>query len=299
METDRTSGRIVVGVDGSEGSAKALRWAAREARLHDWSIHLIHSGSVPYVEYPDLGYIDPGPFDAAARAVLDDAIATLAEFEPAASISKASVMHDDAATALLTVADGAELLVVGSRGHGGFARLLLGSVSQRCVDHAPCPTAVIPAGWSPDGDGRVVVGVDGSQPSYEALHWAVAESTFRGARLDVVHGYDYHPIVTPFGVGVPVNRDDLEKASRVLLEQMVAGVVHCGSDRTEVVELIASPSSAARALLESADGADLLVVGSRGRGTFRGLLLGSVSRQCVHHSTCPIVVVRPRQASSD
>ncbi len=172
---------------------------------------------------------------------------------------------------------------------------MLGSVSQRCLDHAACPIAVIPAGWASSNAARVVVGVDGSQPSYDALHWAVREATLRDAHLDVVNGYDYHPVIAPFGPVVALPRDEVEKASRALMERMVPGAVGHG-DGPHAVELIASPASAARALLETANGADLLVVGSRGHGTFRGLLLGSVSRQCAHHAPCPIVVVRPRPA---
>jgi nucleotide-binding universal stress UspA family protein len=295
MESDRTNGRIVVGVDGSAGSVTALRWAAREAHLHDWSLHLVHAGSVPYTEYPDLGHVDLAPFDAEARRILDAAAASLAD-QPAAPAMSTSLVHEDAATALLTAADDADLLVVGSRGHGGFASLLLGSVSQRCVDHAPCPTAVIPATWEPSGTRRVVVGVDGSQPSYDALHWAVAESALLGARLDVVHGYHFRPTVTPFGLAVPVHEDEIEKASLSLLEHMVDGVRNDRSQPGDIAT-IASRSSATRALLETAEGAELVVVGSRGRGTFRGLLLGSVSRQCVHHAPCPIVVVRSRRGT--
>lgn len=298
VERERIDGRIVVGVDGSEASRRALHWAARTAFRHGWSLHLLHAGKVPYMEYPDLGHLDPAPFEAEAHGVLDAATAALADLEPTAPVSSAVVVHDDAATALLAAGEDAELLVVGSRGRGGFASLLLGSVSQRCVDHAPCPTAVVPATWSPNGVGRVVVGVDGSQPSYDALRWAAAEATLLGARLDVVHGYHFRPVVTPFGAAVPVYREDVEKASQALLEQMVGDTVRRRDDQPPHIELIASPSSAAHALLETADGADLLVVGSRGHGTFRGLLLGSVSRQCVHHTPCPIVVVRPRRAAS-
>ena len=266
MERNHNDGRIVIGVDGSKSSLRALQWAADEAMRHGSSLDLLHAWKVPYSLHDDVENFDVAPFKADARTILDDAIATLARLVPGAPACRSSLVHeDDAGVALLGAAEDAELLVVGSRGRGGFSGLLLGSVSRRCLAYAPCPVAVVPPGWEPDGDGRVVVGIDGSQPSYGALHWAVNEAVRRNARLDVVNAYHYHLPVAPFGVVVEVDRDELDKASRVLLEEMVDGALRRCEARPPDVQLIASPSSAARALLETAEGADLLVVGSRGR----------------------------------
>ncbi len=138
-----------------------------------------------------------------------------------------------------------------------------------------------------------MVGVDGSEPSYAALHWAYAEAARHDARLEVVNAYDEHLYVSPFGPIVAVDPNELEKSSRALLEKMTAGVGGRGGARPRSVELVPCSAGATRALLETADGADLLVVGSRGRGTVRGVVLGSVSQQCLHHTCCPLVVVRP------
>jgi nucleotide-binding universal stress UspA family protein len=278
MERNHNDGRIVVGVDGSKSSLRALQWAAEEAMRDGSSLDLIHAWKVPYSIHDDVKHFDVAPFKAEAQTILDDAMATLAG------------LGADKTT---------KTLVVGSRGRSDFSGLLLGSVSRRCLEYAPCPVAVVPPGWEPDGDGRVVVGIDGSQPSYGALHWAVNEAVRRNARLDVVNAYHYRLPVAPFGVVVEVDRDELDKASRALLEEMVDGALRRGDAGQPDVQLIASPSSAARALLDTADGADLLVVGSRGRGTLRGMLLGSVSQQCIHHASCPVVVVRPRPTAQE
>jgi nucleotide-binding universal stress UspA family protein len=290
MTRNPDEARIVVGVDGSPASKLALRWAADEAIIRGVGLDIIHAWRTHHSMYPDGGHVDPAPFELEARAVLDDAVASLSGLAAAPSDVRALLAEDDAATALLREAADAALLVLGSRGRGGFAGLLLGSVSQRCVDHAPCPLAVITSTWDGTTQRRVVVGVDGSDASYGALHWAIAEAARREAQLDVVNAYGFHQYPSPYGPTVAVDPGQLEKSSKSMLEEMVAGAFG-RSGPTAAVELISASLTPAPALLESAKGADLLVVGSRGRGTFRGLMLGSVSQQCVHHAPCPVVVV--------
>jgi nucleotide-binding universal stress UspA family protein len=120
----------------------------------------------------------------------------------------------------------------------------------------------------------------------------VAEAARHSARLDVVNAYDHDHAALPIGAMADLDEGGFEKASRALVEEMVAGAVGRGDPQPTGVEVISSPSGPARALIETAKGADLLVVGSRGRGSVRGLLLGSVSQQCVHHAPCPVVVTR-------
>lgn len=297
MEHARAGHAIVVGVDGSLPSKQALLWAAHEAIRRGARLDVVDAWTVPYTMYPD-GLADPKPYEAAGSAVLEDAMRSLAEGEVVPPEVHPVLIDDLPANALVRAARGCDLLVVGSRGHGGFGGLLLGSVSQRCVAHAPCPVAVVPPTWTADDSRRVVVGVDGSDASFGALHWAVAEAVRRDARLDVVNAYENHHVVSPVVPLVAVHRDELEKSSQALMEEMVAAALGPAGARSRPVELLSSPAGAARALLDVARGADLLVVGSRGRGTCRGLLLGSVSQQCVHHAPCPVVVVRPLEASS-
>jgi nucleotide-binding universal stress UspA family protein len=295
-EERAAGGRVVVGVDGSEPANVALRWAAEEAFRRGASLDVVHAWLTPY---PLAAYdmsLDPDELESAARTLLDtvvdDALSSIGE---APSDVRRLVIQDEGAEALDQVAEGADLLVVGSRGRGGFSDLLVGSVSLKAVQTAPCPVVVVPAEWDGTATGRILVGVDGSQPSYGALNWAVVEAGLRGARLDVVHAYDYPQMVTPFGPVMAIDWETIDKASRDLLEEMIAGAVGAAETPPESVESISVNGSAARSLLEAAQGADLLVVGSRGRGTLRGLLLGSVSQQCVHHASCPVAVVRPRE----
>lgn len=136
--------------------------------------------------------------------------------------------------------------------------------------------------------GVVVVGVDGSQEAQLALTWAAEEAKLRGARLRVVHVWSY--LAQPGESFDPTYGDD---DARRLLEESVAGL------RDEVdVELAPVCDLPARGLLDSAQDADLLVVGARGMGGFRGLLLGSVSQQVAQHSPCPVVIVPQREDSS-
>jgi nucleotide-binding universal stress UspA family protein len=284
---------IVVGVDGSVGAQRALRWAAAEAVAWGVGLDVMHAWETPYPLYPQEIFADPAPFEEAAHALLDDAVESLVPPVLVPAHVRAVLVEDAPATALIRAGTSADLIVVGARGHGGFAALRLGSVSHKCVQHASCSVAVVPPTWSRDDHDRVVVGVDGSEPSRLALAWALSEAARRRAELVVLHAVDYGQLVTPFGPPVHVDREELEKSSRLLLEEMLRGLPpDAGSPRS--MALVAATTGAVRALLEAAHDADLLVVGARGRGGFRGLLLGSVSRQCVDHAPCPVVVVRPR-----
>jgi nucleotide-binding universal stress UspA family protein len=134
----------------------------------------------------------------------------------------------------------------------------------------------------------IVVGVDGSEESKAALRWAVEEARLRGAPLRAVYAWSL-PYVE--GLGLAPTEDELEsheRDGRGLLDAVIAEVGSEGVD----IERAAVQGGPARVLVEAAEGADLLVVGSRGHGGFTGLLLGSVSQQCAHHATCPVVIVR-------
>ena len=133
--------RIVVGVDRSRGAEAALRWAADEARLRGADLEVVHC----WANYPigtELAYVDPTLFEEGAATVLTEALAHLGDVDGVEV--KSRLVRGAAAPALLDAGDGAALLVVGARGHGGFTGLLLGSVSQQVSHHAPCPVVIVP-----------------------------------------------------------------------------------------------------------------------------------------------------------
>jgi len=142
--------------------------------------------------------------------------------------------------------------------------------------------------------GRIVVGVDGSTGSVEALRWAVDEARRRGDTVEAVAVWHY-PVLTAdalSGSATPVDVETLAGNARAALEDTLARAVPDEADRAAVTRTVVE-GSPGHALVEAARGAGLLVVGSRGLGGFAGLLLGSVSNHCVHHAGCPVTVVRP------
>jgi nucleotide-binding universal stress UspA family protein len=291
------AGLITVGIDGSERAREALRFALAEARLRHaklrvvtaWRIPPLTANGVGAIPVHDLLYEELG---ASARQLLDaeldavDAGASRLEIEP-------RVVRGNAADALVKSSADADMLVVGSHGRGTVAGLLLGSVSEACIHHAACPVAVVHA-FKTARHGRIVVGVDGSRGSRAAFAWAADECRLRNATLHTVVAYE-----DQWGslAGRIANSDILleleatvaHDAKRTLTSAIAAvpqGVVATG----ETVR-----SSPARALLEKATDADLLVVGSRGHGGMASLLLGSVSRRCAADGPNVTVVV-PRTA---
>jgi nucleotide-binding universal stress UspA family protein len=282
--------QIVVGVDGSDQSAAALRWAAREADLrgHDlvavlvWDLFNQHHADGTHRFDPEYGADEA---DAALAAAVEAALGA----DAAATVVR-RVVCDVPAPGLLAAADQADLLVVGARGLGGFRDLLLGSVSQQCLHHARIPMAIV-RGDSSEAGGRerVVVGVDGSEPYEAALRWALDEGAARKAVVQVVHAWERPVIYGPVG-GVPGSAmGAIESGAHRLVEDMVERL---GEEAASVeVERTVVPGGPAPSLLDAAEGADLVVVGRRGLGGFGRLLLGSVSEHVARHAPCPVVVV--------
>lgn len=144
---------------------------------------------------------------------------------------------------------------------------------------------------SKTGHARIVVGVDASDHARRALRWAVDEARLRAARVEAVHAWHYPYLPTPPYMLPPVpGSDDVEQAARAELERTLADIDTTGLV-APVEPILVWDSNPANALLDAAKGADMLVVGCRGRGGFAGLLLGSVSQEVAHHATCPVVIV--------
>jgi nucleotide-binding universal stress UspA family protein len=286
-------GRIVVGVDESAGAAAALRWAAHEAEVHGWSLNAVLAWTFLDQHHVTVGEpFDPSYGEADALAALDSIVDAALGTARGATVDQ-RVINDHAAPALLEASEGADLLVVGARGLGRLQSLLLGSVSQQCLHHARSPVAVVRDGTehSREGIARVVVGIDGSHTAGRALDWALNEGRFHQATVEVVHAW-----AVPYGVGEPFvavafDSTPLEDAARRTLNAAVESADTRGLP-APVTRTLAFGSAAA-SILQAAEGADLVVVGSRGLGGFKGLLLGSVSYHVAQHATCPIVVLPP------
>ncbi len=282
---------IAVGVDESDGAGEALRWALREADARDAVLT-----AVLVWGWLDQHHLDPGqPFDpeyheADALAALEQIVAKhLPEGVPDGI--RLRVVSEFAGPGLVQAAADADLLVVGARGMGGFKGLLLGSVSQHCLHHAPCPVALVKYEDTPSTTiERIVVGLDGSATARRALSWAVEAGRAHGARVEVVHAW--HPsYVSPMDAYVISGTDIIEEGAGRFLDDTLATVDSSGLPApVEGTFVLATPG---HAILDAAEHAELIVVGSRRQSAAGCLFLGSTSLQVVHHAPCPVVVVPP------
>ncbi|MGO8873771.1 MAG: universal stress protein [Acidimicrobiales bacterium] len=276
---------IVVGVDGSEGADLALDWAAAEALRSGAGLTVVGAWS-----YGGHLRSTPSPSDEAAAVVEAARVRLVRGFAEVAVAGE--VREGTPAFVLIEAALDADLLVVGARGLGGFHGLPLGSVAQHCLTHGACPVAIVrPSERHPDialSLRRIVVGVDGSEGADLALDWAVDEARRAGRGLDVVASRVFTGTAGwLFTVDVGV----LEAAAEVA-DAAVAHVARVAPGLDVRREVREEPPAVA--LTAASRGAELLVVGSRGLGGFRGLLLGSVSQYVGHHAHCTVVVVRGR-----
>ena len=280
--------KIVVGVDGSTGAADALRWAVAEGARRRWPVEAVLCWTYLDQRHPagSPATFDPAYGTDAAAAALDTIV--LEALGEGAGCVRPAVVNDHPGPGLVERAGPDDLLVVGARGLGAVRGALLGSVSAYCLRHTRGAVAVIRPGMTPAvaDRGRVVVGVDGSDDAVRALAWAAGEARLRDATLVVVHAWSLPAIALPYVTDATPIRD----AAGELVEAALRGAgVDAATDDVQVCVVTGSPAAA---VLEMAEHADLVVVGSRGRDGFRGLLLGSVSHQVATHASCPVVVVR-------
>jgi nucleotide-binding universal stress UspA family protein len=285
---------IVVGVDSSDDAGAALAWAATEARQRDATLLVVHAYWVPLAYVHDdavVASIDPELHEQAGQE-LERILEASAPLLTGLHVVRR--LHPRvAAQALIDEAAAADLLVVGRRGAGGFKGLLLGSTAEHCARHAQGPVVVVPA---PLGEprGRVVVGVDGSNVAERALAWAGDRAEARGATLEVVSVYETYDAPGPYGgefmrIASPASEQRFrQRAEQRVADALAAVELPPGLD----VEVEVSDGHPVEVLLARARRADLVVTGSRGLGGVSGLLLGSVSRQLLHHAECPVAVVR-------
>lgn len=291
---------IVVGVDGSLPALHAVRWAAGEAQRRGAPLRLVHACNVVPVRHP-VRLAPPSEFRDAilteGRHWLNTAADTARRAVPGVA---PSTDLRDGGTAEILVAESAsaQLVVLGSRGLGGFAGLLLGSVTLALAAHAHCPVVVMPTSTvscAPADHGPVVVGVDGSALSEAAVEFAFMAAAMRGAPLHAVHTWLDLDMAATWAPRLAAAPDAIDWAALKAEEtQLLDDTLIGWRDKFPDVELrrFVERDRPQHALLRRASGAQLLVVGSRGRAALTGLGLGSVSQTLLHHATCPVAVMR-------
>lgn len=284
---------IVVGVDGSPNSVEALRWAHAEAGVRGGHLVALFAWGFVPPGHPgdghafDVGY-GSGQADAALAAAIVEALGP-----DAAGPVERRVVCGPAAGELLAAGVGAELVVVGARGVGGVRGLLLGSVSRRLLHQTRGPLAIVRSPTTgPSGagrPGRIVVGFDGSDSAGRALGWAADEARRRHAHLDVLRAYRVlYPAAAPLA-GYPAEVDAVADEARTELDLALAGLDQSGLPTLVTGHLVSG--AAAPAILDAAGDADLVVLGTHGRGAVAGALVGSVTHHVAHHARVPMVVV--------
>jgi nucleotide-binding universal stress UspA family protein len=285
--------KIIVGVDGSDTSFTALRWAVDEAHRRHTELRVVTCYMLPGFAGLD-GAVYPGSVDFdtlkdSGADVVNRAVAYVESIDRELNVDGVAVLSAPV-PGITDSAEPGDEIVIGATGHSGFLGGLLGSVATGVVHRAHVPVIVVPAGWKAGPIHKIVVGVDGSRESLAALDWAYTAAARSGAELMVVHAWLYpYPIsdASPREVRKPMEFDaatELERCLEILRPRLARDGVTVHSRLYE--------ESPVDALLAEAKDADLIVVGSRGRGGLRARLLGSVSRTTMQHAHCPVAVVR-------
>lgn len=280
----------------------AVDWAAAAARTHGWAIHLVCAYSLPSfaASTMDGGFaaIDESRVRSSADEVLDAAEERLGE---GLNVTR-SVETGDPTTVLADMSRDASLVVIGKRRGGGLADRILGAVSSALPPHAYCPTVVVPyaANARPNIPvRRIVVGMDGSDAARIALGAAINEAIAWKADLTVVSAV---PLATggaalSWGLA-PMDPDELLADVQSGLDEIVgAALAEVGEAASGLsVDKHALGGSGAALMTEFSTAVDMVVVGTRGRGGFAGLLLGSTSQSVIQHAQCPVLVVPSKLA---
>lgn len=286
-------GRILVGLDGSERGRVAARWAAAWAEQLSCALTLV--AVLPEVGRGGMAALQQAD---ALKSLRGEVVTHLAEVRTELTGSHAGlevaelVESGMPASVLVRLAESAPAVVIGTRGLRGFRAMALGAVADHVVTHAHAPVVVVPGTADLASGGAVAVGVDGSPESLRALTVAAEEAARRRRRLQVISVWDG-------GGHMPYARvilDQIGEAQAVDPDGVIAAAVSA-AERDHpglTVERVIGQGRAAEVLVRASRPACLLVVASRGRGTFPGMVLGSTSRAVAQHSECPVLVVRDR-----
>lgn len=304
MPAQGKSHGIVVGIDGSPPSNAAVAWAARDAALRSIPLTLVHV-TAPAVAAAPTGVAVPSlmamPVIAEyTRWQRENAEQVIADARKIASDTDAGsgppevetrILDSSPTPALLELSKDAEMLVAGCRGQGAVDRALLGSVSSALVHHAHCPVAIVHDEEFPSAKAPVLVGVDGSPTSERATELAFDEASRRGVELIALHAWSDMPILGfPSINWSPAETENIKSAEKEVLAERLAGFQERYPD--VAVRRVVVADRPSYQLLKHAESAQLVVVGSHGRGGFAGMLLGSVANAVVNSARVPVIVVR-------
>jgi nucleotide-binding universal stress UspA family protein len=290
-------GSLTVGVDGSDDSSCALRWAAREATRRGCALRVVHTYSIPYygAEFGGLPVYSELSLEAlrsSHETLVRDQLAGVVATYPQLEIETV-VEAGWAVGAILERSSDADLTVVGASGSGSLAAVL-GSVAHGVAHRSKRPVVLVP-NRPVTGDVKTIfVGSDGSGPSAAAVDWALTEAELWGAELTVVHAWEYPYLGPRTGTAEPAELMKLDAAHA--LADAVAELRVRRPDATAKIHGKLVTGSTAAALADAAADSDLLVVGSRGRGALKSVLLGSTSSAVIHRATCPVAVIHATEA---
>ncbi|MBK1782832.1 universal stress protein [Prauserella sp. ASG 168] len=291
----------MAGVDGSPAALRAVRWAADTAAQHRVPLHLVHAAG-----YPDLytGESVPPPARFTEDLRLQRWEFLHAAREVAAETSGVEIHTvfepDPPIPSLIHTSRAARMIVLGSSGHSGLYGLLIGSTTLALVTHAHCPVVAVrgDATQVPErGDPRpVVVGIDGSPLSERAIGYAFDEACFRDVELVAVHTWSDADTAVFSEARRHFDWEPVRDTEERRLAERLAGWRERYPDVH--VRRVLAKDRPRHELLDWSRRAQLVVVGSRGRGGFRGMLLGSTSQALVHNAECPVMIARPLPAQS-
>ncbi|MDV2476758.1 universal stress protein [Rhodococcus zopfii] len=286
---------VVAGLDGSATAAAAARWAAALAARLDLPLRLVHALPSEGIFYSESAVlIQSQMFDqlrADGEKLLADVSDLIRAEQPGLTV-ESYIGPGPATNSLLEAADDAHVVVVGATGAGAIENFLLGSTVLRIANHAPCPVVV----WRGDNtnplpnDKPIVVGVDGSELSSTAVAHAFKLADALGVPLVAAHSWIGDAALGTGATAALVDWDAVQESETAVFAEALAGK----QDEYPDVEVrrVVERGPAAKVLLGQLDDAQLVVVGSHGRGQFAAALLGSTSQNLVHKAPCPVLIAR-------
>lgn len=287
--TERTA-TVVVGAEGTTSSQDALVWAAKAAAARDAELSVVYAMTFPMSAY-EIAFDDA--IEQHAKEVVDAAVERAREVSPGLQV-RGEVVRGTPGRVLIRRSQHADLLVIGSRHPGLVERTLAGSLGYQVAAGAHCPVVVVGPGSAEafEKRGGVVVGTDGSADARLAVAMAADEASRAGQELHIVHAWAEPGLFVPMDYLTPGVQQEIADLARQTLADAVAEVNATHPDLVVHDHLVAGRP--AGALLEAAEEAGLLVVGSRGLHGVTRMLLGSVSHAVVQRAPCPVLVVRER-----